>query len=784
MKTCETRRRDVLKALGVGMGCLPLLRSGQAAAAAPRRLIIVASTEGYRQPFWRPMDGSLLGQTLPDSTSPLEPHKADLIFLPGLTHPSFTGGGHGSFPNHLATSNSGVREYRVPTSATFDQVVGPALAKPNNLPMATLNLGILSDKGIMGEGANSRYCFAKGKDQIVVPEQDPWKTYARVFAGAGAQPTGPDPAVARLLAQKKSILDYVGRDLDTFAVRVGKEDGDIVRGHMSAIRDLERDLLLVRADVSMCGGAMLMPKDATAPINYPATLNVNFDLMVAALKCDVTRVAALQMVDAGGANLPWNFLPEIPERGRRLSHAPAQLARPRAQPDPRRDRPQAHRRQVVHDPARRAHRPPEGHPRRGRHHAVEHRRADDQSHGRRPEPQQPQAALDPGRAGRRLLPDGSMRPQRRKAPQRRAGRRGRRPGRPHGVVGRSGLRKALARVARLMGPAVLRAGAALGIAALGLLLGCSTGEALGPRPSAGAGGQAGSGGTSPGSVPGGANGSAGAGGTEGPAGGAGGGPAGAGSPDTGAGGPPAAAGGSTAGSGTTPPSGPVDYGGVGQQPLIPLAYTTNPVPPLVAMDCPEDPTAGFTEYKDSFVVQRPRDLAARDRFKYEDGVYTVWVLPGDQPHKPNNNTKPRTETRFSDLGTGEHLFSADVMVEPGTSGTVVQQFKSAGTRGGNIGTYLQVNGGTMRDRAGTVASNVNGKWINIKVAFDIPTGLGRIWLNNCLKVTTQKEKNALWYFKFGTYHCDGASVCRASFKNIRLYQKGSTDRFNVKSPIP
>jgi hypothetical protein len=203
----------------------------------------------------------------------------------------------------------------VPTSATFDQVVGPPLATANNLQKATLNQGILSDKGIMGEGANSRNCFAKVKDQIEVPEQDPWKTYARVFAGAGAQPTEPDPAVTKLLSQKKSILDYVGRDLVSFATRVGKDDGEIVRGHLAAIRDLEKDLRSVRVDVSLCGGTMSMPKDPLVPLNYPATLNVSFDLMVAALKCDVTRVAALQMVDAGGANLPWNFLPGIPERG-------------------------------------------------------------------------------------------------------------------------------------------------------------------------------------------------------------------------------------------------------------------------------------------------------------------------------------------------------------------------------------------------------------------------------------------------------------------------------------
>src|SRR3954470_1971897 len=150
MNAWEMRRRELLKALGVGMGCLPLLRAGRASGAGPKRLIIVASTEGYRQAFWRPMDGPLAGQTLPESSSPLEPYKSDLIFLPGMTHPSFTGGAHGAFPNHLATSNSGVKEYRVPTSATFDQVVGPQLAAPNNLQMATLNLGLLSDKGIMG----------------------------------------------------------------------------------------------------------------------------------------------------------------------------------------------------------------------------------------------------------------------------------------------------------------------------------------------------------------------------------------------------------------------------------------------------------------------------------------------------------------------------------------------------------------------------------------------------------------------------------------------------------
>ena len=43
MNRWELRRRDVIKALGVGMGCLPLLRAGYSkAAGTPKRLLIVA----------------------------------------------------------------------------------------------------------------------------------------------------------------------------------------------------------------------------------------------------------------------------------------------------------------------------------------------------------------------------------------------------------------------------------------------------------------------------------------------------------------------------------------------------------------------------------------------------------------------------------------------------------------------------------------------------------------------------------------------------------------------
>jgi hypothetical protein len=230
------------------------------------------------------------------------------------------------------------------------------------------------------------------------------------------------------------------------------------------------------------------------------------------------------------------------------------------------------------------------------------------------------------------------------------------------------------------------------------------------------------------------------------------------------------------------PPGPTNYGGVGELVLIPLQYTAQPVPPIIAPECPDDPTQGFTEYRDSFVVQRPFDLAAAARFKYDSGIYTFWVQSNDKAHAPNNGTAPRTEARYSDISTGEHIWSADVMFES-PSKTCVEQIHNVV---GAIAVYLRVQGNRMFNLATgkTILMDYEKKWFNLKVAFDTQTRQVRTYVNNCLKETSTAPKGMpFWYFKHGVYTCD-SGTCRSSYKNIHLYQKGSTDKFNTKSPFP
>src|SRR5262247_3357048 len=94
MKNWNLARRDLLKHLGVGAACLPLLRATRSwgQPAARKHFICILQTEGYVQAQWRPDVGPLAGQKLLDIASPLEPHKDDVIFLPDMTNPFYTAG--------------------------------------------------------------------------------------------------------------------------------------------------------------------------------------------------------------------------------------------------------------------------------------------------------------------------------------------------------------------------------------------------------------------------------------------------------------------------------------------------------------------------------------------------------------------------------------------------------------------------------------------------------------------------------------------------------------------
>jgi hypothetical protein len=311
-KQWERSRRQLLRDLGLGAACLPLLRAGMAdAAPVPKKLLIVAAINGYRMNNWQPMDGALT--VLPKSLSGLELHKGEIVVLHDLTNPGFTGC-MACAESSYATIYSGLPPrpgsgpYQEPNGPTLDQVIGHGLptsgARPTFNAAVQLNLSLLKSSP-----PGARLCFWVDKQQPINPQLDPLAAYNELFAGAV------DPsATRRLLAERKSILDYVSHGLDRFKAKLGSDDRAVMDAHQVALRQTEMELGGI-VD-SGCGAINPGTIDLTDINNYFKVLSALIKIELAVLRCGISQVATLQLSDATGTYINFGaFVPGIPARG-------------------------------------------------------------------------------------------------------------------------------------------------------------------------------------------------------------------------------------------------------------------------------------------------------------------------------------------------------------------------------------------------------------------------------------------------------------------------------------
>jgi hypothetical protein len=308
-------RRDLLKSLGIGAACLPILQASKSFAQTggfPKRLMVILLTEGYRPgQVALPASGPIGTQMLPPVSSPLEKWKNDLIILTNLNNPQFRGcarWGHGTYGTIFAQDrgdpNTGNgKEYWEPMNPTFDQVIAKA-----NMGQAVASIATSVRVGTNSGGTGSNRCFWTGAKQPITPEADPYNLYNMLFAGKTGGGTGmADPGADKMRAERKSLLDFVGGSLERFGAQLGVEDRAVIMGHLDSIRSLETELTAPKASLGACGvqltGDPSKPVDVTSNANNGILLNLHFQLMVAALKCDATRVTTLQFGDATGGSV-------------------------------------------------------------------------------------------------------------------------------------------------------------------------------------------------------------------------------------------------------------------------------------------------------------------------------------------------------------------------------------------------------------------------------------------------------------------------------------------------
>ena len=292
-------RRAVLAGLGASAAMLPLLHAEKAPAADgafPKRIVTVTWTNGVMASSFYPTGTELtLGATL----TPLEPYKSKIIMPVGLDQKVLLDmnnreyDGHFTYPCLFTGTAENVAESRKPQGPSIDQVIADSIAKTTKLTAPSLNLGVRS----AGDGEPTSW---KGPGQKNVPETDPVRLFNRLFAGAAV----PAPQVDALLLRRKSILDFLGKDLEAYGTRLGTEDRAKIQAHLEAIRDLEKQL----EGGTGPGLACTAPMQPAATKDTPTLMKLMFEMAGIALTCDHTRVITIDLYDDGGGdgnNFPW-----------------------------------------------------------------------------------------------------------------------------------------------------------------------------------------------------------------------------------------------------------------------------------------------------------------------------------------------------------------------------------------------------------------------------------------------------------------------------------------------
>jgi hypothetical protein len=337
MKNWDITRRDLLKSLGVGAACLPILRSSKVWAdqAASKRFLLFHNSEGYILNVWKPPVGALANATFPTSTKGLEPHRNELSFVSNLDQPNYPVGYNWAHECYGVIywggpSSPPSGKYHEPHGATLDQVIAKAVPLEQGQRLSLNLMAQVDNKPASGTPGAFR-CFWTGRGAPINPQGNPATVYSELFAGrpapmptGGGEPTGPDPAAAKLLGTQKSILDYVGKSLERFKLRVGREERGAIDGHFSAIRTLETEISgLGRPRPGSNGGGFTAPMPeafqnaaiASQPGLFPKIMKAQMDIALAALTSGVTRVATLQLSNSAGNYFNFGlFVPGVPVR--------------------------------------------------------------------------------------------------------------------------------------------------------------------------------------------------------------------------------------------------------------------------------------------------------------------------------------------------------------------------------------------------------------------------------------------------------------------------------------
>lgn len=297
--------------------------------AAARRFIGVFSANGTVSKDFFPQNaksGSPL--TLGRILAPLQDHVGELLVLRGV-HMNSTvqnelgkdadasekpGGPHMKGPGAMLTGGSlqagsftgsgGPAGYA--DRISVDQYIAGRIGSKTKFPSLEFGVRIEGQEPL-------RVISYRGANQPNVAVDDPWQIYKRIFANADLSQT----ELAQLLAERKSVLDFLSADITTLKARVASEDKARLDAHLTGIRTLEQELS--QTPMSCTAPTLPAKLDVRAIENFPTVGKLQMDLMLLAHICGLTNVSTLMFANADSwQHYPWVG---VSEEHHELSHA-------------------------------------------------------------------------------------------------------------------------------------------------------------------------------------------------------------------------------------------------------------------------------------------------------------------------------------------------------------------------------------------------------------------------------------------------------------------------------
>lgn len=277
-------RRRVLRGLGLGTAALPLLdlELDAQAAGPPRRLVTMVWPNGVTRAWWP--TGGETDFALGDAMAALKPIRDDIVIVDDMQLRAFQDehpgeGGHTSFGQLLAGGGG---------SLSVDQHVANVHARKYNTAFPSLVIGIDNK-----EETKPRLKWVSFNPSPVPYQDDPYKLYAKLFGGA--QPGAPttNEALVKLRAERRSILDFVGRDLQRFGANLAIEDRQKCDAHLATIRDIERQLDGLSVTAPSGPPTIEQGLNPYDKRSYDKLAKVQLDTVVAALAAHSTTVVTL-----------------------------------------------------------------------------------------------------------------------------------------------------------------------------------------------------------------------------------------------------------------------------------------------------------------------------------------------------------------------------------------------------------------------------------------------------------------------------------------------------------